>query len=120
MSIPRLLLLASLISLCALPLAAQTSLYETPSSSSQLDGLVAPPEFSTHAAPVPPNVRAQLREIQPLFPYDITTAGNDRYCLAIRAYRVKRDHPRSDVTRFAGYTECQPAARFQVKTAVDR
>jgi hypothetical protein len=40
-------------------------------------------------------------------------------CYAIRSYRVTRDDPESDSTRLAGYSTCQPSARFQVKDAKD-
>jgi len=36
----------------------------------------------------------------------------------MRTYRVKRDHPGSDMTRPAGYTTCVPSKRFEVKNAV--
>jgi hypothetical protein len=40
-------------------------------------------------------------------------------CYSMRSYRVKRDDPQTDVTRPAGYSTCQPATRFAVKSAVD-
>jgi|SRR5271169_3460729 len=44
--------------------------------------------------------------------------GGDTSCAFMRTYRVKRDHPGSDVTRPAGYTTCVPSNRFEVKSAV--
>jgi hypothetical protein len=120
MHIPRLLLSALLISLCVTPLAAQSLPDKAPfSSQPRLDGLVAPPEFRTHVLPLSPNVRARIRSIQPQLSFDTTVAQGDEDCLSMRTYRVVRDNPRSDSTRLAGYSECQPAARFQVRTAVD-
>ena len=43
---------------------------------------------------------------------------NDNACLTLRTYRVVRDDPHSDTTRVAGYSTCQPAAQYRVKTAV--
>jgi hypothetical protein len=120
MYIPRLLLLSLLISLGVAPVAAQSSPDKSPvSAQPKLDGLIAPPEFCTHAIPLPPNVRARIRAIQPQLSFDSTLAQDDTACYFIRSYRVTRDNPESDSTRLAGYSECQPAARFQVKAAVD-
>jgi hypothetical protein len=44
--------------------------------------------------------------------------GSDTSCAFMRTYRVKRDHPGSDMTRPAGYTACVPFKRFEVKSAV--
>jgi hypothetical protein len=44
---------------------------------------------------------------------------SDGTCYSIRSYRVTRDDPESDSTRLAGYSTCQPAARFQLKDAGD-
>jgi hypothetical protein len=120
MSIPRLLLLALPISLCVTPLAAQSSSDKVPVSSQPwLGGLVAPPEFRAHVLPLPPNVRTRIRDIRPQPTSDRTLAEDDEACLSMRTYRVARDHPGSDMTSLAGYSECQPAVRFQMKTAVD-
>jgi hypothetical protein len=40
------------------------------------------------------------------------------YCAYMRTYRVKRDHPGSDMTRLAGYTTCVPSKRFEMRSAV--
>jgi hypothetical protein len=130
MRIPRLLLLALLILVCVAPLAAQSSPDKTPAFSQlHLDGLVAPREFRTRAfssPPLSPNLRTRIRDLQPqprILPFDPALAqndnDNDKRCYSIRSYRVTRDDPESDSTRMAGYSECQPAARFQVKAAVD-
>jgi hypothetical protein len=128
MHIPRLVLLALLISVCVAPIAAQSSPDKIPASSHpQLDGLIAPPEFRAHGVPLPslsPNARGRIHDIQSklrVAPFDSTLAqnDNDQVCYSIRSYRVTRDDPGSDSTRLAGYSECLPAARFQVKAAVD-
>jgi len=128
MHIPRLAFLALLVAVCVAPAAAQSSPDKIPAfSHPQLDGLVAPPEFRAHDLPLPPlspNLRTRIHGIQPqarILPFDSTLAqnDNDKVCYSIRSYRVTRDDPGSDWTRLAGYSECQPAARFQVKAAVD-
>jgi hypothetical protein len=44
--------------------------------------------------------------------------GDDTSCAFMRTYRVKRDHPGSDMTKPTGYTTCVPFKRFEVKSAV--
>ena len=41
-------------------------------------------------------------------------------CYAMRSYKVARDDPRSDSTHAAGYSTCQPAARFHVHTTEEQ
>ncbi len=130
MHIPRLLLFALLISVCVAPLAAQSSRDKIPVSSRPLlDGLITPPEFRVNVPML--EFHGQVAEQRPealpklqapkleFRTQDPTPAEADTVCLFIRSYRVIRDDPKSDSTRLAGYSECQPAARFQVKTAVD-
>jgi hypothetical protein len=45
--------------------------------------------------------------------------GNEPICYTLRTYRVARESPDSDSTKPAGYSTCQRASRFQLKTAVD-
>jgi hypothetical protein len=130
MHIPRLLLPALLISACVAPLAAQSSPDKKPVSSRPLlDGLITPSEFrtSTPALEFHGQLAGQSPEAIPKphapklesLEQDPTLAQDDAVCLYIRSYRVIRDDPKSDSTRLAGYSECQPAARFQMKSAVD-
>lgn len=129
MRIHRLLLPALLMPLFVVSLAAQSSPAKAdlsqPQSQPQLDGLVAPPEFKAHVLPLavlPPlssDVRVRLRGIHSEASFDDTLTENDSVCYSIRSYRVTRDDPGSDSTRFAGYSECQTAGRFQMRTAVD-
>ncbi len=124
MHILRLPFLALLISVCVAPIAAQSSPDKTPAfSHSQRDELVAPEFRARSVQPVQlaPNWRTRIRDTEPrqrVLPSDSTLAPNDTVCYSMRSYRVTRDDPGSDSTRLAGYSECQPAARFQVKTAV--
>jgi hypothetical protein len=126
MHIPRLPFLALLMSICVAPIAAQSSTDKAPASAhSQRDGLVAPPEFrarSVQPVQLAPNWGTRIRDTDPrqrVLPSDSKVAQNDTVCYSMRSYRVTRDDPESDSTRLAGYSECQPAARYQVKTAVD-
>ncbi|MGD0509216.1 MAG: hypothetical protein ABSA27_15545 [Terriglobales bacterium] len=119
MYIPRLLLLSLLILVWFAPIAAQSLPDKIPAfSEPQLDGLVAPPEFRAHVLPLPPNVRDRIRDIRPQLSLDAPPMLNDGVCYTIRSYRVTRDDPASDSTRLAGYSECQPAARYRAKNAL--
>jgi hypothetical protein len=126
MHIPRLPFLALLISVCVAPIAAQSSPDKTPAfSHPQRDELVAAPEFrarSVQPVQLAPNWRTRIRDTesqQCVLPSDSTPVQNDTVCYSMRSYRVTRDDPGSDSTKLVGYSECQPAARYQVKTAVD-
>jgi hypothetical protein len=112
MHIRRLLLIPLLISACTAPIEAQSSsdtnhsqlLSTLPQESAQagigIDHLQLPPPLESHVVHLPP-------------------FGQPRVCYCIRGYRVTRDDPESDSTRPAGYSTCQPAARFHVKDAGD-
>jgi hypothetical protein len=126
MHIPRLPFLALLMSVCVAPIAAQSSPDKTPAfSHSQRDELVAAPEFrarSVQPVQLAPNGRTRIPDTDPqqrVVPSGSTPAQSDTVCYSMRSYRVTRDDRESDSTRLAGYSECQPAARYQVKTAVD-
>ena len=125
MSIPRFLLhflvLSALVLGCASSLVAQTSLYKYPTSSSaqsQLADLVPPPEFRSHGVALPPGGSEKMGDLRKTLRSEIPLAS-DKSCFVMRSYQVKRDNPHSDVTRAVGYTECQPATRYQVKVAVE-
>jgi hypothetical protein len=42
--------------------------------------------------------------------------GDDTTCYAIRSYVVARDSKTSDATHPVGYSTCQPASRYRVRT----
>lgn len=42
----------------------------------------------------------------------------DSVCLKIRSYVMKRDGKNSDSTHLVGYSTCQPAKKFQLRTTV--
>jgi hypothetical protein len=143
MHILRLLVLPLLISVCAAPVAAQSSSDKNPSqplstqpqsaqASIRVDQLQLPFHrdrndlshtkpgtlgAGEHSSTVSP---LQFHTIPPLeFGALEPTLGQGDVCYSIRGYRVTRDDPQSDLTRPAGYSTCQPAARFHVKGAGD-
>jgi hypothetical protein len=144
MHILRLLVLPLLISVCAAPVAAQSSSDKNPSPALSTQPQSAPASIRVdqlhlsfprdrndllHTMPgaiaagehsstiIPP---LQLHAIRPLdFGALEPTLRQGDVCYSIRGYRVTRDDPESDLTRPAGYSTCQPADRFRVKDAVD-
>lgn len=114
MNIPRLLILSVLMLAYVAPAGAQSPEKEVASQSA--DGLNLPrtPADGTFTARTAPKLLERARTLQQL-----ALNQNDATCYSIRLYRVKRDDPESDTTRAAGYSTCQPSARFQVKTAVE-
>ena|ERR1700691_2721214 len=117
MYILRLLFLSLLMVLWIAPAAAQSP-QDKSSVSSQLqpDRLIAPPEFRRHVAATDPNEPSRIDDLR-LLPFDPSLVEDDTTCYSIRSYRLTRDDPQSDSTRLAGYSECQPATRFQVRAA---
>ncbi len=102
MFVPRLLLLSLVISLSVnSTLAAQS-----PSEKNSQDAIQDQPGPSDAA----PAVRA---------PHILTLQQDENTCYTLRTYRVARENPESDSTRPAGYSTCQRATRFQLKTAVE-
>jgi hypothetical protein len=134
MRIPRLLLIPLLISLSAVTAAAQALPPSAPDSSQPTSvlsqnseaGIAFVPLFghlqgsSTltrgsvlgehDSGPMPASVYTK---------YFLTTEQNETTCYALRTYRVARVSPESDTTRLSGYSTCQRATRFQLRTAVD-
>lgn len=49
-----------------------------------------------------------------------TEAFNDAMCATMRTYVVAREWPGSDTTRIVGYSRCQPAWKFQLRTADEK
>jgi hypothetical protein len=45
---------------------------------------------------------------------------NDAICATMRTYVMARERPGSDVTRVVGYSRCQPAWKFQLRTADEK
>jgi hypothetical protein len=93
----------------------------------EVRGLVAPSEFRAgHVPEASPNGETQIGAV-PLrwlaqsaeeLDEDLLSRLTQDFpepCYSIRTYRVTRDDPQSDITRPAGYSECETAGRFQMK-----
>ncbi len=134
MTIPRLLVLGSLMSVCVAAAAAQSSPQHVPDSSQPASVLSQNLEADLGFFPLLEDLRvpsnASLESIQsehdlgkmpaPVHTQHIRTLDQtETFCLTLRTYRVARVSPESDTTKFAGYSTCQPAARFQLRTTVD-
>jgi hypothetical protein len=57
--------------------------------------------------------------LEPRTPRIFNLQQDEAICYTLRTYRVARENPDSDSTRPAGYSTCQRATRFQLRTAVD-
>jgi hypothetical protein len=103
------------------------------SVSPQMDirGLLLPPEF--RAGHVPAASQNGENQIVPFRWVSPPSEASDNEflsglmqdsfvekCYSIETYRVTRDDPHSDITRPAGHSECQTAARFQMKDIGDQ
>jgi len=125
MSSVRLLVVA--FAFCASPLVAQTPTTEKNSDTSlhaklemrdaQTDDpltLVPPREdrqFSLH-----PDVPGEAQKSESNIAGKDPKGQDDKLCYSMRSYRVKRENKDSDITRPAGYSTCQPAKRFQMRS----
>jgi hypothetical protein len=49
-----------------------------------------------------------------------TETFNDAICATMRTYVMARERRGSDVTRMVGYSRCQPAWKFQLRTADEK
>jgi len=105
MCIRRLLVLSLLILLCVATVAAQSR-----------------SDKSTDSSSPAPEQRKDSLIIRPLGSHTqhiLTLEQNEATCYTLRTYRVTRDDPKSDTTTPAGYSTCQRATRFQLRTTVD-
>lgn len=138
MTIPRLLLLGSVISLWVAAAGAQTLPPSDQDSSQPAPVLSQNAEAGIQFFPLFEDLQSYWQSSSQSTPDSIkgeddsgkmpapvqtrrilTMEQNDVTCLTLRTYRVARVTPESDTTRFAGYSTCQPTSRFQLKTAVD-
>ena len=131
MLIPRLLSFSLLITVCAVSVAAQSSLEKNPvapstdprnmTSSGSID------LFSPRPNPeLQPLDRIHIDEYRPRLnqfglPHALVLgpdglAQDDAVCYLMRGYKVARDNPQSDSTHAVGYSTCQPANRFRMHT----
>jgi hypothetical protein len=51
---------------------------------------------------------------------NLDSADSSQYCLTMRTYVVARDNPAADSTHMAGYHECVPAWKFDMRTANEK
>ena len=105
MSTSRLPLLLLLIALSAATAAAQSASDKSPDSSQRSAARENAPLISSNPDSHTP----------PIFNLE----QNEATCYTLRTYRVARESADSDSTRPAGYSTCQRATRFQLRTAVD-
>ena len=116
----RLLVVSLLVTLCVAAAAAQSSSDKkpvpspVPSQNAQAspDLFPSPLHFNAEGSIVPSPPDSQ--GLRPL-----TLGQAQPTCYTIRAYRVIRENPDSDVIKPAGYSTCQRSAQFQLRTAVD-
>lgn len=127
MFIRRLLFLSltvtALVMVGSAPVAAQSSRDQNSASSpSQLDGVIAPAELQQDTTPLSrmeTKIERGSQEPASNLIFLLEPGPDDASCFYIRSYRVTRDEPNSDATRFAGYTTCTSAERFRTKSAVE-
>jgi hypothetical protein len=50
----------------------------------------------------------------------LTLSKDDYVCLKLRTYVVRRVDPESDITRLHSYSTCQPAWKFETRSAVQK
>jgi hypothetical protein len=136
MSIPRVVALSLLSLVCVATLAAQdskdfnlvapplqTKLLGNPFQEAPVDSFkmeFSPALASNSANPFVDFSLDKSSEAHGTKRHVDVDSQNDVFCLSMRTYRVKRENPESDAVTPAGYTTCQPAKRFQLKSAVER
>ena len=67
---------------------------------------------------IDPSGRAFSRgsQIDPMTVRSYGQPGDDTVCLKIRSYVVARDDKDSDSVHLVGYSTCQPASRYRLRT----
>ena len=121
MSVSRLLLVPLLISISGVPVAAQSLsekspvLQLLPTRPQDAQSGIRVDQFQLFPHPDGVNRWHIMRALE-LRPPILTSEAT---CYSLRTYRVTRDDPKSDSTRLAGYSTCQPAAGFRVKAVED-
>lgn len=67
--------------------------------------------FANKTLSFPPNVR-----IDPMTVQSVEQFRNDTLCYTMRSYVVARDSRNSDSVHPVGYSTCQPASRYRMRT----
>jgi hypothetical protein len=110
MSIFRLFPFSLLIAIGVTSAAAQSTPEKTPAVAQSMDSALIEigaglyqPRLNQFGSGLPPHVLIYKRDAQ----------ADDTLCYSMRSYKVARDSSASDATHPAGYSTCQPAARFR-------
>jgi len=116
MSTRSLLVSSLLIAFAAIPAVAQSAHNDAPVVTPSPDNRSENPNTITLGTnpPIHLSLDPQNRTTLQTFPLSNLS---DAYCLFIRSYQVARDDPHSDSTHLVRTSTCQPARRFQLKTA---
>ena len=111
-------LLAAALFLCSIPAFAQQS--AIPSSPAETRGQEKPAWQLSFDAPK--NLLANNGSFPLLSPSDSSGIASDRrriddaVCYKIRSYVVARDNKHSDSVHPVGYSTCQPASKYRLRT----
>ena len=111
-------LLAAALFICSVPAFAQQN--ATPSNSTQTQDQERPAWQLSFDAPK--NLLANNGSFPLLSPSDSSRIAADRQliddavCYKIRSYVVARDSKNSDSVHSVGYSTCQPASRYRLRT----
>jgi len=101
---------------------------EPPSSGMRPNRTSEPDKSQQATTPVDPHEIAQFRidpsgrafrwgsQIDPMTVRSYGEPGDDTVCLKIRSYVVARDDRDSDSVHLVGYSTCQPASRYRLRT----
>ena len=109
----RFLILLLLAPVGAVPVMAQ-------SLQGSQDKSAVPLSSKPFGSAAPADSRMGVPAFDPLnvAPKNTLTARNEGTCYTIRGYAFTRDDPKSDATRFTGYSTCQAAKQLQLKGTV--
>ena len=112
-------LLTAALLISTIPALARQKGTSAPESASKL-----PPDHQTQVAPrepwnlfanktlsFPPDVR-----IDPMIVQSVEQLRSDTLCYTMRSYVVARDSKDSDSVHPVGYSTCQPASRYRLRT----
>ncbi len=111
MSVFRLLPFSLLIAVAVSPVAAQSAPEKAPLASLSADSVPLSTRTGEHSPRLNQFGVPRVWLVNP----DGQEQG-DTLCYTMRSFKVARDNPQSDSTHAAGYSTCQPAARFHVHT----
>jgi hypothetical protein len=102
-----------LVLLISVPLIAADESHRSASSATPVVADTSSPQTFQDVAIVTNRLKSELRRRG----NGPTENFNDAVCATMRTYVVAREEPGSDATRVVGYARCQPAWKFQLRTA---